>query len=57
MAQPLEEGRDYSFQKDGLSLLADEIQVWLAATDWTAPAEIRVTSQQRKDGKTSDILD
>ncbi len=49
---PLEEGKEYSFEKDEMSLLADDIQIWLTKKDWTALAEILVTSQTRKDGKT-----
>ncbi|MEO8581767.1 MAG: hypothetical protein ABI425_04325 [Patescibacteria group bacterium] len=46
------EGKEYSFEKEELSLLADDIQIWLTKKDWTALAEILVTSQTRKDGKT-----
>jgi len=53
VTEPLEVGMEYSFEKEGLSLLADDLQVWLAKQDWTALAEIQITSQQRKDGKTS----
>jgi len=50
--EPLEEGKEYPFEKDGLTLFADDIQTWLTRRDWTALAEIQVTSQQRRDGKT-----
>ena len=53
VTEPLEVGKEYPFEKEGLNLLADDIQMWLANTDWTALADIQVTSQQRKDGKTS----
>ena len=49
---PLEEEKEYSFEKNELSILADDIQIWLTKKDWTALAEILVTSQTRKDGKT-----
>lgn len=51
--EPLKVGEEYPFKKDGLSLLADDIQIWLTKKDWTALAEIQVTSQQRKEGKTT----
>ncbi|MBW7943964.1 hypothetical protein H3C70_01030 [Patescibacteria group bacterium] len=48
---PLQEGTEYSFQKE-LSVMADDIQIWLTKKDWTAVAEIQITSQTRKDDKT-----
>lgn len=53
MSEPLQEDKVYQFEKDELSLLADDIQIWLTKKDWTALAEIQVTNQQRKDGKTT----
>lgn len=53
ISEPLELDKEYSFEKDGLRLLADDMQIWLAANDWTVQADIVVTSQMRKDGKTS----
>ncbi len=49
---PVEIGQEYPFEKDTLAFFADDIQIWLAQRDWTAVAEIQVTSQQRIDGKT-----
>jgi hypothetical protein len=51
--EPVVVGKEYPFEKEGLSLLADELPLWLAAKDWTALADIQITSQQRKDGKTT----
>lgn len=48
-----EVGKEYPFEKDSLAFFADDIQVWLTKRDWTAVAEIQITSQQRADGKTS----
>ena len=48
----LEIGKEYSFAKEELSILADDIQIWLTKKDWTVLAEIQVTSQTRKGGKT-----
>lgn len=45
-------GKEYAFEKSGLNIIADDIQIWLTKKDWTALAEIMVTSQTRKDGKT-----
>ena len=53
VTEPLEMGKEYSFVKEELSVLADDIQIWLTKQDWTVLADIQVTSQQRKDGKTS----
>jgi len=53
ISEPLVEGKEYRFEKDELSLLADDIQIWLTKKDWTALAEIQVTSQERKDRKTT----
>lgn len=53
ISEPLEVGKEYSFEKDGLNLIADDIQIWLARKDWTALADIQITSQQRKDNKTT----
>jgi hypothetical protein len=51
--EPLEEGKEYPFEKERLTLFADDIQTWLTRKDWTALAEIQVTSQQRRAGKTT----
>lgn len=48
----LKEGEEYPFEKKELCILADDIQIWLAKKDWTAVAEIQVTSQARNLGKT-----
>lgn len=47
----LEVGQSYSFEKE-LSLLADDIQIWLTKKDWTAVGEILITEQTRREGKT-----
>lgn len=52
LSEVIEEEKEYSFEKEELSLLADDIQIWLTKKDWTALAEILITSQTRKDGKT-----
>jgi hypothetical protein len=48
----LAEGGEYPFEKAGLHLVGDDIQIWLPKNDWTALAEIQITSQTRMDGKT-----
>ncbi len=47
----LQVGQEYSFAKE-LSVLADDIQIWLTQKDWTAVAEIQIIEQTRRDGKT-----
>jgi len=49
----LEVGKEYPFKKEELCLLTDDIQIWLTKKDWTALAEIKVTSQKREDGQTT----
>jgi len=48
----LEVGKEYDFEKGSLSLLADDIQIWLTKTDWTPLANIQVVSQTRAGDKT-----
>lgn len=47
----LNEGDEYPFAKSGSRIFADNIPVWLTATDWTARAEIRITEQTRNAAK------
>ncbi|MFC1780231.1 hypothetical protein ACFLY9_00875 [Patescibacteria group bacterium] len=49
----IEVEKEYKFSKDKLCIIIDDIPIFLASKDWTALAEIQVTSQERKDGKTS----
>lgn len=49
---PLIVGKEYPFTKNALTLIADDIQIWLIKKDWTALAEIQITSQTRNNGKT-----
>jgi hypothetical protein len=53
IGEELHVGQEYRFEKDELSLLADDIQIWLASKDWTARAEIKVLSQTRKNDMTT----
>lgn len=48
----LEIGKEYDFKKESLSLLADDIQIWLTKKDWTPLADIQVTSQTREGDQT-----
>lgn len=48
----LEIGKEYSFEKEGSNLIADDIQIWLTRKNWTPLADIQVTSQTREDNKT-----
>lgn len=43
----LQKGASYSFTKTGSRILFDNIPIWLTKNDWTALAEIRVTTQTR----------
>jgi hypothetical protein len=43
----LVEGQEYPFHKDGSRLFFDDIAIWLTKNDWTALAEIKVTTQTR----------
>jgi uncharacterized protein (DUF952 family) len=43
----LEREKEYPFRKDGSRIFFDDIPIWLTKGDWTALAEIRVTSQSR----------
>ncbi len=54
--QNVEEGKEYSFEKEGNRIYFDNIQIWLIKNDWTALAEIQITSQTRKKIKLSDHL-
>ena len=51
VAGELRVGQEYAFSKE-LSVLADDIQIWLTKRDWTAVAEIQITSQTRSNGRT-----
>lgn len=53
IAETLEVGKEYVFEKEGLRLLADDMQIWLTKNDWTVLADILITSQLRKVGKTT----
>ena len=53
ITEELQVGTEYSFEKEGHHLIADNIHIWLTQTDWTVLADIQVTSQQRKNGKTT----
>lgn len=46
-------GKEYPFEKEGLHVLADDIQIWLTQKDWTPLMEIQVVSQTRANGKTT----
>lgn len=49
----LEVGKEYTFEKEGLVIIADDIQIWLTKKDWTVLADIQVTSQKRSQNKTT----
>lgn len=51
--EPLEVGKEYPFEKSELTIIADDIQIWLTKKDWTVLADIQITGQTRKGGKTS----
>lgn len=53
MSEPLEVGKEYQFEKSELTIIADDIQIWLTKKDWTVLADIQITSQTRSNGKTS----
>ena len=53
ISEPLEVGKEYPFEKAVLTIIADDIQIWLTKKDWTVLADIQITSQTRKDGKTT----
>jgi hypothetical protein len=44
-------GEEYSFENEGSRVYFDDIPIWLVEKDWTAVAEIKITSQERKNGK------
>jgi len=44
----IERGKEYSFSKKGSRVFFDSIPVWLTKKDWTAQAEISITSQTLK---------
>jgi len=44
-------GEEYPFENNGSRVYFDDIPIWLAKKDWTAVGEIRITQQERKDGK------
>ena len=52
IAEKLEVGREYQFEKGELTIIADDIQIWLTKKDWTVLADIQITSQERKANKT-----
>jgi hypothetical protein len=47
----LQVGKEYTFEKDGDRIFADTLPIWLTKKDWTALAEIQITSQTREDEK------
>lgn len=49
----LEVGKEYASKKGSSNVLADDIEIWLAKNDWTALAEIQITSQTRTQNMTS----
>lgn len=53
IVEKLKLGKEYPFEKEGLHVLADDIQIWLTTKDWTPLGEIQVTSQTRAKGKTT----
>ena len=55
--EELKVGNQYSFQKDELCVLADDIQIWLTKKDWTVLADIQIVSQERKNEKTTGIYE
>lgn len=50
--EDIESGKEYSFEKKSC-VITDDIPIWLCKKDWTALAEIQITSQKRKANKTS----
>jgi hypothetical protein len=50
--EKLEVGKEFTFEKGELCLLADDIQIWLTKKDWTVLADIQVVSQTRRQEKT-----
>lgn len=44
-------GEEYSFENEGSRVYFDDIPIWLVKKDWTAVGEIKITYQERKDGK------
>ncbi|KKQ24516.1 MAG: hypothetical protein US40_C0003G0058 [Candidatus Roizmanbacteria bacterium GW2011_GWC2_37_13] len=44
-------GGEYSFNNEGSRVYFDDIPIWLVKKDWTAVGEIKVTKQERIDGK------
>jgi uncharacterized protein (DUF952 family) len=46
-AHALSRGSEHPFRKSGSRVFFDDIPIWLARTDWTAVAEIRVLRQTR----------
>lgn len=44
-------GEEYSFENEGSRVYFDDIPIWLVKKDWTAIAEIKIVSQERKDNK------
>jgi len=43
----LDRGAEHPFRKEGSRIFFDDIPIWLASSDWTARAEIRVVAQER----------
>lgn len=43
----VEEGQSYEFRKTGSRIFFDDIPIWLTRMDWTAVAEVQLTSQTR----------
>ncbi len=46
-------GQEYKFEKPGLHLISDTLQIWLTKKDWTVLADIQVTSLTRANDLTS----
>jgi uncharacterized protein (DUF952 family) len=46
-AYSLERGKEHPFHKEGSPIFSDDVPIWLARSDWTALAEVRITAQGR----------
>ncbi len=53
LEEKLELDKKYTFEKEGLVIIADDIQIWLTKKDWTVLADIQITSQSRSGNKTT----
>jgi len=52
VTETLEIDKEYHFEKQELTIIADDIQIWLTQKDWTVLADIQIISQSRSNGKT-----